>query len=85
MKSSYSTNGFSSEERREESYQTNKLPLKLVMDPRGQMIDFSTSQKPGYRCEQQMMSPEICAEVVNALHAPRGKGLLIPTQFFWQI
>lgn len=50
--------------------------MKLVMNPKGKIQDLETLRRTaGYKLEP--MSPEICAEVVNALHAPKGKGLKI--------
>lgn len=45
------------------------------MDPRGQVQDIHTLQNHGL-CESNtgMLSPDRCAELVNALHAPKGKG-----------
>lgn len=59
----------------EESYSssstTNKTPLKLIMDPRGQVQNIDTLQR---QYELQPMSPDLCAEVVNALNESGGKG-----------
>lgn len=60
----------------EESYTTNstttsKTPLKLVMDPRGQVQNIDTLQR---QYELQPMSPDLCAEVVSALNEAGGKG-----------
>lgn len=46
-----------------------KVPLKLLMDPRGQVHGYEpmpTTAGP--------MSPEFGIELVNALNAPKGKG-----------
>lgn len=45
------------------------------MDPRGQVQDLESLRRQGYNVEASMLSPEICAEVVNALNAPKGKGI----------
>lgn len=58
----------------EESYSTtttNKVPLKLVMDPRGAVQNIDTIQR---QYELPPMSPDLCAEVVNALNEAGGKG-----------
>lgn len=62
----------------EKSYTTqryeSKIPLKLVMDPRGVVQDVH-SQGITYDTSG-MLSPDKCAELVSALHtdAPKGKG-----------
>lgn len=55
-------------------YET-KLPLKLVMDPRGIVQDVR-NQGITYDHSSGMLSPDKCAELVSALHtdAPKGKG-----------
>lgn len=59
----------------QESYSTssasNKTPLKLLMDPRGQVQNIDTLQR---QYELQPMSPDLCAEVVSALNEAGGKG-----------
>lgn len=59
-------------------FQESKPPLKLVMNPRGQVQDISTLRKQGYAFEP--MSPEVCLDLVRDLNAPRGKG-----NFFFSI
>lgn len=56
--------------------ETSKLPLKLVMDPRGVVQDIR-SQGITYDHTSGMLSPDKCAELVSALHsdAPKGKGI----------
>lgn len=56
-----------------------QLPLKLVMDPRGKTQDMNTlNNNHGFGtnngANHGMMSPDKCAELVSALHAPQGKG-----------
>ncbi|XP_055689780.1 titin isoform X1 [Lutzomyia longipalpis] len=51
-----------------------KLPLKLVMNPRGQVQDLETLRKQGVLIDPTPLSPDRCAEVVNALQATGGKG-----------
>ncbi|XP_024082405.1 uncharacterized protein LOC106663962 isoform X2 [Cimex lectularius] len=51
----------------------NKSPLKLVMNPRGQVQDITTLRKQGMTIEPPM-SPEVCFDLVRDLNAPRGKG-----------
>lgn len=53
--------------------ETTKKPLKLVMNPRGQVQDLSSLRKQGY--EPPILSPEACIDLVNALNAPQGKGI----------
>lgn len=66
----------------EKSYSTqryeSKIPLKLVMDPRGVVQDVHTTGIT-YDHSSGMLSPDKCAELVSALHtdAPKGKGLYI--------
>lgn len=63
----------------EKSYSTQrhatKIPLKLVMDPRGVVQDVH-SQGITYDHNSGMLSPDKCAELISALHtdAPKGKG-----------
>ncbi|KAJ6644413.1 hypothetical protein Bhyg_09382 [Pseudolycoriella hygida] len=57
-----------------EFQQRDKLPLKLVMDPRGQVQDLTTLQNCGVSIDSGMLSPDRCAELVTALYAPQGKG-----------
>lgn len=64
----------------EKSYSTQryetKIPLKLVMDPRGVVQDVHT-QGISYDHSSGMLSPDKCAELVSALHTdtPKGKGI----------
>lgn len=53
-----------------------KLPLKFLMDPRGQVQDLQSIRQCGLY-EPNSMSPEVCLELVNALNAPQGKGIFI--------
>lgn len=61
-----------------------RSPLKCVMNPKGKVQDLNSLRRQGF-VEAPMLSPEICAEVVNALHAPRGKGLKIQYVPFFSI
>lgn len=67
-------------------YDSGKLPLKLVMDPRGQVQDLATLRQHGITLDNSgMLSPDRCAELVSALHAPKGKGknfLIFSIQFY---
>lgn len=69
----------------EKSYSTqhyeSKIPLKLVMDPRGIVQDVHTTGIT-YDHSTGMLSPDKCAELVSALHTdtPKGKGSYF--QFF---
>lgn len=62
------------EEKSYSSYES-KLPLKLVMDPRGLVQDVY-NQGITYDHSSGLLSPDKCAELVSALHtdAPKGKG-----------
>lgn len=53
----------------------SKIPLKLVMDPRGVVQDVHT-QGISYDHSGGMLSPDKCAELVSALQSdsPKGKG-----------
>lgn len=68
--SSYSTQ--SSTNQTTTAQAQNKTPLKLLMDPRGQVQNIDTLQRQ-YEM-MQPMSPDLCAEVVNALNEAGGKG-----------
>lgn len=46
------------------------------MDPRGQVQDLNTLQNCGVNIDSGMLSPDRCAELVTALYAPQGKGML---------
>ncbi|XP_037042049.1 uncharacterized protein LOC119078545 isoform X5 [Bradysia coprophila] len=69
-------NGYGADNSKEnhEFQQRDKLPLKLVMDPRGQVQDITTLQNCGVSIDSGMLSPDRCAELVTALYAPQGKG-----------
>lgn len=67
-------NGYSNESYSTQRHDT-KIPLKLVMDPRGVVQDvYSTGIT--FDPNSGMLSPDKCAELVSALHtdAPKGKG-----------
>lgn len=51
-----------------------KDPLKLVMNPHGQIQDINSLRKQGYSVESAL-SPEVCLEIVKGLNSPRGKGI----------
>lgn len=51
-----------------------KVPLKLLMDPRHVQDMNTMSTQVGY--EAAPMSPEFGYEIVNALNATKGKGIL---------
>lgn len=53
-----------------------KDPLKLVMNPHGQVQDINTLKKQGYSVESAL-SPDVCLEIVKDLNSPRGKGRII--------
>ncbi|KAF7275513.1 hypothetical protein GWI33_011643, partial [Rhynchophorus ferrugineus] len=50
-----------------------KDPLKLVMNPGGQLHDINSLRKQGYTIETAL-SPEVCLEIVKGLNSPKGKG-----------
>ncbi|XP_045464451.1 uncharacterized protein LOC123673808 [Harmonia axyridis] len=50
-----------------------KDPLKLVMNPHGQIQDINSLGKQGYNFES-VLSPDICLEIVKDLNSPNGKG-----------
>ncbi|XP_060519348.1 uncharacterized protein LOC132697757 isoform X2 [Cylas formicarius] len=50
-----------------------KDPLKLVMNPAGQVQDINTLRKQGHTFET-ILSPEVCLEIVKDLNSPKGKG-----------
>lgn len=70
------------EETKENDYQSmtssstmhEKFPLKLLMNPRGQVQDLSSMPHQGFSTDTGLLSPDKCAELVTALHAPKGKG-----------
>lgn len=72
-----STNQFTEEKSYSTQRYDSKIPLKLVMDPRGVVQDVHT-QGITYDHSSGMLSPDKCAELVSALHtdAPKGKGSL---------
>ncbi|XP_034111896.1 uncharacterized protein LOC117573098 isoform X5 [Drosophila albomicans] len=53
--------------------QLDKLPLKLIMNPRGQMRDYN-SLKDSINIETGLLSPENCAELITALQLHKGRG-----------
>ncbi|KAL3285201.1 hypothetical protein HHI36_019316 [Cryptolaemus montrouzieri] len=60
----------------EHSYESScekKSPLKLVMNPHGQVQDINSLRKQGYTIESAL-SPDVCLEIVKDLNSPRGKG-----------
>ncbi|KAL0281014.1 UNVERIFIED_CONTAM: hypothetical protein PYX00_002141 [Menopon gallinae] len=52
---------------------TPKNPLKLVMNPHGQVQDINSLMKQGYTI-QTPLSPEICFDLVRDLNTTKGKG-----------
>jgi len=51
-----------------------KSPLKLLMNPKGQMWDLNTLRHSGIYIDAPPLSPEICSSLVKDLHTPKGKG-----------
>lgn len=51
----------------------SKDPLKLVMNPHGQIQDIHSLRKQGYNVEPAL-SPDVCLEIVKDLNSPKGKG-----------
>lgn len=68
-------NGYSSENYSSKQRYETKIPLKLVMDPRGVVQDVHSTGTI-YEQNNGMLSPDKCAELISALHtdAPKGKG-----------
>lgn len=68
-------NGYGSENYTSSQRYESKIPLKLVMDPRGVVQDVH-SQGITFDQNNGMLSPDKCAELISALHtdAPKGKG-----------
>lgn len=52
----------------------SKPPLKLVMNPRGQVQDLTMLKKQGFAADPTPMSPDVCFDLVRDLNAPKGKG-----------
>ncbi|XP_030379413.1 RNA polymerase II degradation factor 1 isoform X5 [Scaptodrosophila lebanonensis] len=51
----------------------DKMPLKLIMNPRGQMRDYN-SLKESINVETGLLSPDNCAELITALQLHKGRG-----------
>lgn len=51
-----------------------KSPLKLLMNPKGQIWDLKSLRSTGVHIEAPPLSPEICSSLVKDLHTPKGKG-----------
>ncbi|XP_063919964.1 uncharacterized protein LOC135134972 isoform X4 [Zophobas morio] len=51
----------------------SKDPLKLVMNPHGQVQDINSLRRQGYTIEPAL-SPDVCLEIVKDLNSPKGKG-----------
>lgn len=51
-----------------------KSPLKLLMNPKGQMWDLNALRHSGIHIDAPPLSPEICSSLVKDLHTPKGKG-----------
>ncbi|XP_057365531.1 uncharacterized protein LOC130686425 [Daphnia carinata] len=51
-----------------------KSPLKLLMNPKGQIWDLKSLRNTGMHIEAPPLSPEICSSLVKDLHTPKGKG-----------
>ncbi|KAH8403591.1 hypothetical protein KR222_002695, partial [Zaprionus bogoriensis] len=49
-----------------------KLPLRLIMNPRGQMRDYN-SLKESINIETGLLSPDNCAELITALQLHKGR------------
>lgn len=48
--------------------------LKLVMNPRGHVQDWTHLKQTGMYSEPSALSPEICHDIVKDLHSPSGRG-----------
>ncbi|KAH8418147.1 hypothetical protein KR009_001138, partial [Drosophila setifemur] len=53
--------------------QLEKTPLKLIMNPRGQVSDYN-SLKELINVETGLLSPDNCAELITALQLHQGRG-----------
>ncbi|XP_022918182.2 uncharacterized protein [Onthophagus taurus] len=51
----------------------SKSPLRLVMNPHGQVHDIQSLRRQGYDIESAL-SPDVCLEIVKDLNSPKGKG-----------
>lgn len=51
-----------------------KSPLKLLMNPKGQIWDLKSLRNTGMHIEAAQLSPEICSSLVKDLQSPKGKG-----------
>ncbi|ALC48093.1 CG1674, partial [Drosophila busckii] len=51
----------------------DKMPLKLIMNPRGQVRDYN-SLKDSINIETGLLSPDNCAELIHALQLHKGRG-----------
>ena len=51
-----------------------KSPLKLVMNPKGQIWDLNALRHSGINLDAPPLSPEICTNLVKDLNTPKGKG-----------
>ncbi|XP_017853653.1 uncharacterized protein LOC108607395 isoform X2 [Drosophila busckii] len=50
----------------------DKMPLKLIMNPRGQVRDYN-SLKDSINIETGLLSPDNCAELIHALQLHKGR------------
>lgn len=57
----------------EVSTKLEKMPLKLVMNPKGQVRDYN-SLKELINVETGLLSPDNCAELITALQLHQGRG-----------
>jgi len=51
-----------------------KSPLKLLMNPKGQIWDLNALRHSGITIDAPPLSPEICSSLVKDLLTPKGKG-----------
>ncbi|XP_034486690.1 uncharacterized protein LOC117791050 isoform X2 [Drosophila innubila] len=58
---------------KQELTKLDKMPLKLIMNPRGQMRDYN-SLKESINIETGLLSPDNCAELITALQLQKGRG-----------
>ncbi|CAG9859807.1 unnamed protein product [Phyllotreta striolata] len=65
--------GYNAQELLSNGSEKPKDPLKLVMNPHGQVHDINSLRKQGFNVESAL-SPEIAQEIVRGLNSPKGKG-----------
>lgn len=59
---------------------STKNPLKLIMNPHGQLQDIQSLAKQGLNV-QTPLSPELCFDLVRDLNTTKGKGMSTSFKF----